>query len=68
MYPEKLILDVAGFPTIKGRDLVAGLVEQAASAQPGRTSSTARPSSLTHDDDARRPSTSTTAPGSAPGR
>lgn len=34
MYPEKAILDVAGFPTIKGRELVAGLVEQAASAQP----------------------------------
>ena len=34
MYPEKLIFDVAGFPSIKGRDLVAGLVEQAASAHP----------------------------------
>ena len=34
MYPEKLIHDVAGFPSIKGRDLVAGLVEQAASAHP----------------------------------
>lgn len=34
MYPEKAILDVAGFPTVKGRDLVAGLVEQAASADP----------------------------------
>ena len=29
MYPEKQILDVAGFPTVKGRDLVEGLVEQA---------------------------------------
>ncbi len=29
MYPEKLIFDVGGFPAIKGRDLVAGLVEQA---------------------------------------
>ena len=29
MYPEKVIFDVAGFPTIKGRDLVANLVEQA---------------------------------------
>jgi thioredoxin reductase (NADPH) len=28
MYPEKEIFDVAGFPAIKGRDLVAGLVEQ----------------------------------------
>ena len=26
MYPEKAILDVAGFPTVKGRDLGAGLV------------------------------------------
>src|SRR4051794_10186535 len=34
MYPEKDILDVAGFPSIKGKDLVAGLVEQAASAAP----------------------------------
>ncbi len=34
MYPEKQILDVAGFPSIKGRDLVAGLVAQAATAQP----------------------------------
>lgn len=41
MYPEKAILDVAGFPSVKGRDLVAGLVEQAATAEPtyllGRT-------------------------------
>jgi thioredoxin reductase len=29
MYPEKLIHDVAGFPAIRGRDLVANLVEQA---------------------------------------
>jgi thioredoxin reductase (NADPH) len=34
MYPEKQILDVAGFPTVKGRDLVAGLVEQASTAHP----------------------------------
>lgn len=43
MYPEKAILDVAGFPTVKGRDLVAGLVEQADTAKPtyllGRTAS-----------------------------
>lgn len=32
MYPEKPILDVAGFPSVKGRDLVAGLVAQAESA------------------------------------
>jgi thioredoxin reductase (NADPH) len=34
MYPEKAILDVAGFPSVKGRDLVDGLVEQAATADP----------------------------------
>ncbi len=34
LYPEKAILDVAGFPTIKGRELINDLVEQAASANP----------------------------------
>lgn len=34
MYPEKLIFDVAGLPSIKGRDLVANLVAQAAPYQP----------------------------------
>jgi thioredoxin reductase len=34
MYPEKQIFDVAGFPSIKGRDLVEGLVEQANTAEP----------------------------------
>ena len=34
MYPEKQILDVAGFPTVKGRDLVDALVEQANTAEP----------------------------------
>lgn len=34
MYPEKLILDVAGFPAIKGRELVEGLVQQANTAEP----------------------------------
>jgi thioredoxin reductase (NADPH) len=41
LYPEKAILDVAGFPNVKGRELVADLVEQASSADPtyllGRT-------------------------------
>ena len=41
MYPEKAILDVAGFPTVKGRELVDGLVAQALTAEPvqllGRT-------------------------------
>jgi ferredoxin/flavodoxin---NADP+ reductase len=34
LYPEKAILDVAGFPVIKGRELVHELVEQASSARP----------------------------------
>jgi thioredoxin reductase (NADPH) len=34
MYPEKAILDVAGFPTIKGKELVEGLVAQASTARP----------------------------------
>ena len=50
MYPEKQIFDVAGFPSIKGRDLVDGLVEQAATGDPtyvlDRTAST-----LQSDDD-----------------
>ena len=50
MYPEKQILDVAGFPSVKGRTLVDGLVEQAATAKPeyllDRTALT-----LEHDDD-----------------
>lgn len=34
MYPEKKIFDVAGFPSIIGRDLVAQLVEQANQFKP----------------------------------
>jgi ferredoxin/flavodoxin---NADP+ reductase len=34
LYPEKMVYDVAGFPGIKGRDLVTGLVEQAARFDP----------------------------------
>jgi thioredoxin reductase (NADPH) len=34
MYPEKPIYDIAGFPEITGRDLVAGLAEQAARFSP----------------------------------
>ena len=44
MYPEKQIFDVAGFPSVKGRDLVEALVEQASTAEPtyllGRTAVT----------------------------
>jgi thioredoxin reductase (NADPH) len=47
MYPEKLIFDVAGFPAVRGRDLVAALVEQAAQWKPtyllGRKASTLTP-------------------------
>jgi ferredoxin/flavodoxin---NADP+ reductase len=35
MYPEKAIFDVAGFPAIRGRELVANLVAQAAPFSPG---------------------------------
>jgi ferredoxin/flavodoxin---NADP+ reductase len=34
MYPEKKIFDVAGFPMVLGRDLVASLVEQADQFKP----------------------------------
>ncbi|WIY05851.1 NAD(P)/FAD-dependent oxidoreductase [Amycolatopsis mongoliensis] len=34
MYPEKMIYDVGGFPEIRGRDLVDGLVKQAAPWKP----------------------------------
>ncbi|GLZ76360.1 ferredoxin--NADP reductase [Actinorhabdospora filicis] len=34
MYPEKMIFDVAGFPEIRGRDLVENLVKQAAPFAP----------------------------------
>jgi len=34
MYPEKPIFDVAGFPSVRGRDLVDGLVQQAAQFDP----------------------------------
>ncbi|MGZ5403875.1 MAG: NAD(P)/FAD-dependent oxidoreductase [Nocardioides sp.] len=50
MYPEKAILDVAGFPNVKGRELVEGLVAQASTAHPAyhldRTAQTLR-----HDGD-----------------
>jgi thioredoxin reductase (NADPH) len=37
MYPEKAIFDVAGFPAIRGRDLVEQLLEQAAPFNPQYT-------------------------------
>jgi thioredoxin reductase len=51
MYPEKLILDVAGFPAIKGRDLVDGLVEQANTAKPEYLLDRTASSLTTNDDD-----------------
>jgi thioredoxin reductase len=50
LYPEKMIYDVAGFPKIRGRELVDNLVEQAAQFDPiyllGHRAET-----LTRDDD-----------------
>lgn len=34
MYPEKMIYDVGGFAAVRGRDLIRGLVEQAAPWEP----------------------------------
>jgi ferredoxin/flavodoxin---NADP+ reductase len=34
LYPEKLLYDVAGFPAVRGQDLVDALVEQAARCEP----------------------------------
>ncbi len=34
MYPEKEIFDIAGFPSVKGRDLIDGLIKQASTAKP----------------------------------
>src|SRR5439155_11422150 len=50
MYPEKLIFDVAGFPRIRGRDLVANLVEQADTFNPGYLLGR-RADKLSYDDD-----------------
>jgi thioredoxin reductase len=48
MYPEKLIYDVAGFPAVRGRDLVDGLIEQAARYGPTYVLGEVA-ESLTHD-------------------
>lgn len=46
MFPEKSIYDIAGFPAVRGRVLIEGLVEQAAAANPtyllDRTATTLR--------------------------
>ena len=53
LYPEKLILDVAGFPSIKGRELVEELVKQAASASPSYLLDRTATSLKTHDEGVR---------------
>ncbi|GIF64672.1 ferredoxin--NADP reductase [Asanoa ishikariensis] len=50
MYPEKQIYDIGGFPSIKGRELVANLVEQAAPFHPSYLLGT-RADALTYADD-----------------
>lgn len=50
MYPEKQIFDVAGFPSIRGRDLVDNLVAQAAPFKPTYLLG-AQAESLTYEDD-----------------
>jgi ferredoxin/flavodoxin---NADP+ reductase len=49
LYPEKLIFDVAGFPTVRGRTLVEQLVEQAAPFEPTYVLGE-RATSLSHPD------------------
>src|SRR3954463_14953905 len=34
LYPEKMIFDIAGFPSIRGKELVRNLVQQAAPVEP----------------------------------
>ncbi len=50
MYPEKPIFDVAGFPSVRGRDLVDGLVEQAAQYAPTYLLGQEAVSLVRHDD------------------
>ncbi|MGC9668063.1 NAD(P)/FAD-dependent oxidoreductase [Planosporangium sp. 12N6] len=52
MYPEKVIYDVAGFPAIRGRELVANLVAQAAAFGPEYLLNT-RAEDLSYADDGR---------------
>lgn len=53
MYPEKQIFDVAGFPSIRGRDLITELVAQAGQYQPtyllGRQARTLEPNGDGYD-------------------
>jgi thioredoxin reductase (NADPH) len=50
MYPEKMIYDVAGFPAVRGRDLVKNLVEQAETFTP-RYLLDEQAAELTHSDE-----------------
>jgi thioredoxin reductase (NADPH) len=50
MYPEKQIYDVAGFPAVRGRDLVANLLAQAAPFEPTYLLG-AEAESLSYEDD-----------------
>jgi ferredoxin/flavodoxin---NADP+ reductase len=50
MYPEKLIHDIAGFPAVKGRDLVDGLIAQVAPFSPTYVLGESA-ESLSYDDD-----------------
>jgi hypothetical protein len=34
LYPEKLIYDIAGFPAVRGRELIAGLAERGGRYEP----------------------------------
>ena len=52
MYPEKDIYDVGGFPVIKGRELVANLVQQAGTFNPTYLLGT-RAEKLSYHDDGR---------------
>ncbi|TLS48034.1 NAD(P)/FAD-dependent oxidoreductase [Streptomyces montanus] len=52
MYPEKPIFDIAGFPAVRGRDLVANLVAQAEPYDP-RYLLGHRAAELSHDPDGR---------------
>jgi thioredoxin reductase (NADPH) len=51
MYPEKVIYDIAGFPAIRGRELVNALVEQAAPFSPNYLLDE-QAAELTHEADA----------------
>lgn len=64
MYPEKEIFDVAGFPTIVGRELVTSLVAQAAQYEPNYLlDQEAQKLSRVQDDDGREHLSVTTSAG-----